>query len=375
MSVRVRFYLSCEAVTDKTSTHLIKSVQIMEEDVIYMFPPAYQSVSQHTELCTLGPIKSALKCLKARNQFRNIKVTLPDDIHKLYFDSEGNACFKGEYLPEIGDTQKLPPPPTVSSDPKKCSLQSLTKDMVCTKFNGHNANAQTWLKLFVMECDRLGVLELERVPALRLFLDGIASEWFTATWTLQPSSTWDEWSQVFLDNFGEKGWSEVISAFNFRYIGGSYTDYAIKKLNLLLQADPDLTEKSRVMFIVIGLPQQIRDKINRKTVDTQRKLMLELSRFESSPSSKSTQDCSQWKDSFGSSNSLRKRFPPKHCSICLKAGRRKTLHSEDNCWFNEKSANYRKPENRSNNNSRGIKIANNTELEHQLNKDNEVPKN
>lgn len=148
----------------------------MEEDGIYMFPPALQPVLQHTEICALGPSMSALKCLRVRNQLCNTKITLPDEIYKLYFDTNGNARFKDEYLPEMTDTQKLPPwelpmPPVTSLDPKKCSRQSLTKNMVCTKFDGHNATAQTWLKLFVMECDRLGISQLKRIPVFRLFLD------------------------------------------------------------------------------------------------------------------------------------------------------------------------------------------------------------
>lgn len=71
--------------------------------------------------------------------------------------------------------------------------------------------------------------------------------------------------------------------------------------------------------------------------------MLELSKFESAPILKSSNDFSQWKDSLGSSHSFRKGSFFQHCSIYVKASTRKTLHSEDTCWFDEKSLNYRKP--------------------------------
>lgn len=82
-------------------------------------------------------------------------------MYTLYFDSDGNARFKDEYLPGMTDTQQLPSsePPVPSAtflDPKKRSLRSLTKDTVCTKFDGYIANAQSWLKLFVIEYDCLG---------------------------------------------------------------------------------------------------------------------------------------------------------------------------------------------------------------------------
>lgn len=71
------------------------------------------------------------------------------------------------------------------------------------------------------------------------------------------SSPWSEWSNVFLDTFADNGWARVCSAFAFKYVCGSYSDYTIKMLNLLLDADPGLNEKSRAIQIVIGLPYYI----------------------------------------------------------------------------------------------------------------------
>lgn len=59
-------------------------------------------------------------------------------------------------------------------------MQSIMKDMISEKFNGKNSNAETWLQIFVRECDRLEIEENQRVEALRLFLDGIATKWFLA---------------------------------------------------------------------------------------------------------------------------------------------------------------------------------------------------
>ncbi len=338
MSTKVRFHISYEAVSSKDSAHFVKSVQVLDEDEIFLFPPHLQPIEKHKELAALPLIKSALKSLRVRKQYRNIKITLPKEIAELYFDEEGNACFCEEYLPEVSDTDKQSSSdssPSLENSTKK-NMQSITKNMICEKFNGRNANAQTWLRLFTMECDRLGIEVGQRIEALRLFVEGTAAEWFVATWTLMSFSTWSEWSEVFLDNFGEKGWAEVISAFNFKYIGGSYAEYAIKKLNLLLQVDPELTEKSRVMFIIIGLPYNIREKLNRKTVDTQRKLMVALNQFEAAPKSSSNSRFQSSKSfSLGSTPSRSSKYVP--CSHCAKIGKPNMFHPENKCWNNERS--------------------------------------
>lgn len=364
-------------MSSKDNAQFIKSIQVLDDE-IFEFPPNFQPIEKHKELVSLSSIKSALKSLRTRNQYRNIKVTLPKEIAKLYFDVEGNACFCEEYLPEMLDTVKQSSsnstPPVALENVKKNSMRSITKDMIFEKFNGKNANSQTWLKLFILECDRLGIEVHQRVEVLRLFLEGTAAEWFVATWTLMAYATWSEWSEVFLDNFGEKGWSEVISAFNFKYIGGSYSEYAIKKLNLLLQVDPELNEKSRVMFIIIGLPYNIREKLNRRIVDTQRKLMVELSRFEAPPKSSSVSRFQSYKTSSSSPGSTpiqSSKYKP--CAHCAKISKRYMFHPEKRCWYNEKSEGNRRPsENRNNN---GIKITNNTEIENRLNEESEVPKN
>jgi len=75
---------------------------------------------------------------------------------------------------------------------------------------------------------------------------------------------------------------------------------------------------------------------------------------------------------FNQNDSFQNKAPRKPCSICVKAQRPMTLHPESKCWYNEKSENYRKFENKGN---KGIKIANNTEFEQQLNSDSDIPKN
>ncbi len=57
-------------------------------------------------------------------------------------------------------------------------------------------------------------------------------------------------------------------------------EYAIKKLKLLLDADSELTEKTRAGLIMIGLPSFVSDRINRKDVMKQSDLVIELGQLE-----------------------------------------------------------------------------------------------
>lgn len=69
-------------------------------------------------------------------------------------------------------------------------------------------------------------------------------------------------------------------AANYKWLRRSFSQYTIKKINLLIDVDPKLTEKSRVTIMVIGLPLLMRKKITKKMVDTQKKLVAELSQLE-----------------------------------------------------------------------------------------------
>lgn len=58
-------------------------------------------------------------------------------------------------------------------------------------------------------------------------------------------------------------------------------EYAIKKLNYLLDADPLLVEQSRINLIVVGPPNFIQTQISKADTDTFKKLLAKLNKLES----------------------------------------------------------------------------------------------
>lgn len=150
---RFRNLFSYAASADsKTSITKVKKIQIAETGDTDLFLPQLQPTSFHSEISALPIIKSAIKTLTKRNQFRNVKITLPDNVAKPYFDSEDNACFKEDYLEEYcsdEDTLSTESGSSKTSTPiVSKSLQPLTKDMVIDKFSKKIQNVTTWLKAF-----------------------------------------------------------------------------------------------------------------------------------------------------------------------------------------------------------------------------------
>ena len=74
----------------------------------------------------------------------------------------------------------------------------------------------------------------------------------------------DVWKNSFLTVFGERGWSEVEYALAYKYLYGSYTDYAIKKLRLLLEIERKMTTESKIKQMVVGLHPNVRKLIDKK---------------------------------------------------------------------------------------------------------------
>ncbi len=373
MPVKARFHFACEATADpKTNVIKVKSIELLEQDEVFIFPPELQQLSHHAELCDLATIKSGLKSLTKRGHFRNLKITLTEDIAKLYLDTDENVRFKDHYLEEFQNTapvskvvtQSPSMSPVVQMIEKKKNLSSLVKDMVLDKFTGKRQNAVTWLTLFESECIRLEIATDKYSEVLRLFLEGSASEWFSLNLKIiNLTDSWEIWKNSFLDSFGDRGWADVTFAYNYKYVSGTLNEYAIKKLNLLLEVDPAMVISTQINLVAIGLPAFVRNRLHRREINTQSKLIIELNQLESlvkSQTSKFTQiNLKQSTDTKRNTNNTQEKKP---CERCEKAGYPGRMHPEVFCRYNPN--NKKNDRNLQHNN---IKIANNTELEKDLN--------
>lgn len=86
----------------------------------------------------------------------------------------------------------------------------------------------------------------------------------------------------FLNVFVDKGWFNVRKAYNYKYLGGSLVDYVLTKERLCLESEKNGTVISRINMIVVGLPLEIQDKLDRGIITTMEILFTEIGKLEES---------------------------------------------------------------------------------------------
>lgn len=363
-SIKCQFYLVAEGV-EKTTTVVIKRVRLFSDDTWFIFPEDLQKLSHHKSLLELSPLKSALAVLKNRGQFRNVNATLPAEIVKLYLDDDGNFVFR-DYL--LSEARSVPAP---SSEPgsgelvaclnkvvgsREETVKDILKHFLLEKFSAKNRNAESWCELFEKESARFSLSGQKQIEVFKSCLDSSMSDWFAMNQRkLGILADWKIWKADLISTFGDTSWKPIRYAFNFKFINGSYIDYAVKKEKILLDLDRSLPELVILDLIVIGLPIHIQNSLNRNVVNSVKILHNKLKKFESEDKvdgKVKSQNFSFFSSSkvnndnvnnnkkgkvFNNSASEKKNFSErKPCNICFKKGFPNRFHSENNCWYKDK---------------------------------------
>ena len=387
--VRFVFAYVTSPTNQKNSIPVVLSASFPDSDETFVFPPEAQPISLHGELARVPIVNTVIRAMTKRGQQRSLKIELSEELSKIYVDDMGNIKFKDYFLHQ----EDLPTenvfhasaPTTIQPAPvteKKRSLQSITKDMVIQKYTSKTQNAEAWLRTFNRECDRLEITENRRAEALRLFLEKSPLDWFNSQWTTTGLQHWGIWTNLFLEAFGDKGWNEAWYAINYMYRPGTpISDYCIRKNSLLTDAYPEMNEKCRIMIITVGIPREVRARIDKMTVNTLGKLLSEVAKWEYNNNNnrnygRRTQESDSSKERKSDSNTKRKYKP---CPHCEKKGFKEKFHPENICWHNPASPEYKgeryndktknNPQNTSSNKNqeKPIRIANNTELQYLFN--------
>lgn len=365
MSVRVKFlFVAIHGEDTKTTIQCVQKMQVAGEDNFYIIPNEKSHLSLHTILTNKEPVKKARKTLKKRWDSIVAQITLTEEEATKYFDEDqnpqfdnellhvcnpnfSNECFEVPVFPdkEVKKTSKdhssnqLPHEPTKEVKP----LSTIVKDILIDKFNRKTTNPKTWLATFESECQRVKVPNDRIHDALRLFLEGSALDWHAATSLTINSNDWTTWTVKFNEAFACKGWSDVVSAYSYSYIKGSLSDYALKKLNLIVNVEPKTNEEVKVNLITVGLPSWARAKLERNEITTVGKLLQKLGSLENF----SDHHPEKNKSLFPSNRKNWTKTVSEPCPYCLKKGFSR-LHAEEDCR-QKKIDEYRK-NNRNNNN-------------------------
>lgn len=298
---------------------------------------------------------------------------------KIYLDEENNSLFENLYLEEILGKECETSTTSTSENAIKNllekilesreqtsevkNLNKIAKDFMIEKFDEKKSNASQWMNQFEKECARCVVEgNRKKIEILKFFLEKSSADWYTCM-ILKYSieSEWDDWKKNFIETFGNKGWSPIRYAFNFKYQAGSLLEYALKKEKLLLQIRKSMDTETLIDLIAIGLPNYVSDKIDRETLRGTQDLYNEISKLEHLVKKVTYEK----KGKTFSENKQKKVEEKNLCQICESANKGKRFHSESNCWFREKDEKYKKVG--------SFKTVNNSELEVELNE--EDPKN
>lgn len=290
-------------------------------------------VNDHDELIKTDVYKRVRKSFTQRGQDRTVWITLTDEMKQTYFDEEGNIMFNDLYLEQIVKTE------LVESTQKKenqANLKHITENYMIEKFTSKHSNAKQWLETFEKECRRFGINEDDtKIAILRLFLDKSCSDWHSATLTmLTTEAGWSEWKNRFLESFADKGWSTGMYAVSYRYKEGSLIEYAMRKEKLLLDMDKDISSKTLVLLIAAGLPEFVRNKIDKENCENSTGLLHEIRKCENLVNKNSFTKKKENK------HDNKKKFEGKKpCGNCESLNKGTRYHPEDSCWFKKKEIN------------------------------------
>lgn len=376
---KLRFDFKTRGASDGKTTILCLTSIGTPDGRSFTVPDEYQPTSLHKELITSQVYGRVKNTLGKRNQFRKVWITLTENMKKAYLDEEGNLLFENFYLEEIPDKVAEISTTSTSEDTIKKllekvleskeqtsevkNLNKIAKDFMIEKFDEKTSNASQWIEQFEKECVRCVVAEdRKKIEILKFFLEKGSADWYTCM-ILKYSieSEWNNWKKKIIETFGNKGWSPIRYAFNFKYQSGSLLEYGLKKEKLLLQIRKSMDTETLIDLIAIGLPNYVSDKIDRETLQETQDLYNEISKLEHLVK----KNIHEKKGKPFWDNKQKKSEDKNPCEICEKANKGKRFHSESICWFREKEDKNKK--------IGSFKSVNNSELEVELN--TEDPKN
>ena len=234
----------------------------------FSIPGDLQEIAGHSELMKLPKVKRAADDCEKSAKCLKIKVKQSDELKSVYYDQDGDLAYSGHNLEEFRQVEgrdsaleELLKQLLIngSEDEKKkerIKMKDLKKLFLIEKYES-KSNAVHWMERFEKECSRLDIADEWRSEALKLCIDDNLSDWFAGNTVKHERSDWKVWKKSFVDTYTNKGWSNIVSAHEFKYLGGSLIEYANAKERKLLDADKDMYEKLRVYLIICGMPAEL----------------------------------------------------------------------------------------------------------------------
>lgn len=318
--------------TENGAQICIEYLKEEESQVCYLLPNNLQPVKLHTDLMSSKTITNAINSLIKVGQFRNIKIRMTPEVMENYRDKDGNYSFMDFILEEVKfkeEENRMRIKSEEQEDTTATNIRQLEQSFALEKFDKSRLKAEDWIDDYERECSRLKISSEEtKIRGLKIFMQGPTEDWYKATSTQLSFDDFGQWKRSFLKVFDEPGWLKITFALGFKYIGGSFAEYAMKKLRLLLEVERGMTVETRIMLIVFGLPAETHRFLDRTKIQDVETLMNELNKLES-PSRQFQKETKEknW-ESAGEK---------KPCSKCEAMNMPNRFHPIEKCWNRGKS--------------------------------------
>lgn len=256
-----------------------------DKELWFALPVEFQNLLIHEILLSKPTIQSAIHAIKPINGYRKVGVKIDIDLQKEYFDEDGNLSYKNLPLEEIADLsniscfskqspeeffliKRIKELETKLNLKDELKLHEVERKFILDKFD-KTQNPTEWLAQFESECIRHKIYSASNmIEVLRFFVTGSPRNWYDSNLKKMGLSNWPDWKSSFFNCFVEKGWGAVRKAFSFKHIGGSLIDYALAKEKLYLEVETNCTVETMINMIVVGLPLEIQDQLDREEITT-----------------------------------------------------------------------------------------------------------
>lgn len=364
---KLRFQFAILGAADgKTNVTCITSIETPDGHV-FDIPDEFKPINKHKYIENSNTYAKVKNSMKKRGQKRNLWIPIDAEIRKTYLDEGENIQFNNQYLEEKLqlDTNKQE-----EVTPKIQNIGKITEKFLIEKFSIRMPNASQWMEEFEKECERFEILEDEKkIEALKRLLEKQCLDWHSSMLIkFTAKSNWEIWKKHFCDTYEKKGLSQIKYAFTFKYQAGSLLEYATRKERLLLEINKTIDNDTLINLIVLGLPENIINKLDKESLNSTTDLFSEITKNEHLVK-QNEKAFSEYKGNAAAKqdkNKLRIDTEKKYkYSICEKLKKGPRYHPESTCWF--------RPKENQANKSNQIRLVNNSELECEL--QNEDQKN
>lgn len=336
-------------------------------DTWYIFPLEDQPAIKHSDLLAIEKVKT--RVAEMVRTTATINLVLPEALYAKYLDDDHlNFLFNSKPLVEENENSEdekensedmdliklqieylklqleLNKTPVnnnfrnvsaIEREDREINLEKIERKMNVSKFEPP-ADAADFMQDFEAECKKFQVVkDDDKLVLLKNCLSPAVIEWYYAT-KKRCDLKFSIFKEKFLKVYDSKGWQSSRKAIEFKYMGGKYLDYAVKKEKLLVEDEKAISESMLIKLIVSGLPNRVSEKLDKTKCKTVEDVLASLSILDSDFIKPVVKLSNENKNHVTKQQvkPIREKPSVTSCTNC-----KRTNHSTKDCWYTKRQVN------------------------------------